>query len=81
MAQTSDPRPNDPRPRPWIAFLAGAVVMLVIVLVWMAWNATRSAITATLRADVALPQRSLPLPKTPPPEGPHLPKPPVPAPR
>jgi hypothetical protein len=82
MTQTSDPRPTDPRPRPWIAFLAGAVVMLAIVLVWMAWNATRSAITSTLRADMALPHRSaLPLPRTPPPEGPHLPKPPVPTPR
>jgi hypothetical protein len=47
----------------------------------MAWNAGRSAVTTTLRAQMALRRAELPLPRTPPPEGPHLPKPPVPAPR
>jgi hypothetical protein len=76
MAETTDHRP-----RPWLAFLAGAVVMLLIVLLWMAWRATQTAVT-TLRADMVLPRSSgLPIPKTPPPEGPHLPKPPVPTPK
>jgi hypothetical protein len=76
MAQTTDPRP-----RPWIAFLAGAVAMLVVVLVWMAWRATQTAMTVALRADMALHRPALPIPRTPPPEGPRLPKPPVPTPR
>jgi hypothetical protein len=76
MADTSEHRTPA-----WAAFLAGAVTMLIIVLLWMAWVASRSAVTATLRAQMALRRAELPLPTTPPPEGPRLPKPPVPAPR
>ena len=75
MAETSQDRTPV-----WVAFLAGAVTMLVIVLLWLAWNATQSAVTAALRADLFLSRRELSLPRTPP-EVPHLPKPPVPAPR
>jgi hypothetical protein len=74
MAETTDHRP-----RPWLAFLAGAVVMLLIVLVWMAWNAAQSAVGSALRADFR--RLSVPVPTAPPPEGPRLPRPPVPTPR
>jgi hypothetical protein len=76
MAQTSDPRS-----RQWAAFLAGAVVMLLIVLVWFAWRGVDVGVGA-LR-DVTLPHRpSLPaLPTNPPPEGPHLPPAPLPTPK
>ncbi|HEX3699282.1 MAG TPA: hypothetical protein VHV27_01275 [Phenylobacterium sp.] len=77
MARTSEPHTN-----PWIAFAAGAVVMLLIVLLWAAWNRAHDA-AGTLRADLALPSRSeLPsLPTNPPPEGPRLPQVPSPEPR
>ena len=76
MAHTSDPRS-----RPWAAFLAGAVVMLVIVLVAWAWSRSREAAGA-LRADVALPAADLlSLPSAPPPQGPRLPRLPLPTPR
>jgi hypothetical protein len=75
MADTSEHRTPA-----WAAFLAGAVIMLIIVLLWMAWVASRSAVVTTLRAEMALRRTELPLPRTPPPEGPHLPT-PVPAPR
>lgn len=76
MAQTSDPRS-----RQWAAFLAGAVVMLAIVLVWRAWSRSRET-AGTLRADVALPSPELPsLPTTPPPTGPKLPQLPLPTPK
>lgn len=70
MARTTGRRTN-----PWIAFIAGAVAMLLLVLVWMAWDRTREA-TSGLRADLAFPHGpSLPsLPTTPPPEGPKLPQ-------
>jgi len=74
-------RTTDPRPRVWIAFLAGAVAMLAILLIWVAWRAAQTAVTTTLRADMVLPRRTLPIPRTPPPEGPRMPKPPVPTPR
>lgn len=77
MAQISEPRP-----RPWIAFLAGAVVMLLLALIWFAWSRGRDAINVvaygiTLPRAAALP----PLPIVPPPEGPHLPQQPVPTPK
>jgi hypothetical protein len=80
MAQRPDPR-TAPQTRSWIAFLTGAVVMLVIVLAWLAWSRSQDAV-GTLRADVALARPDLPsLPTTPPPEGPRLPSVPVPTPR
>ena len=77
MAQISEPRP-----RPWIAFLAGAVVMLLLALVWLAWSRSQDAINV-VASGIALPRAAaLPsLPTVPPPEGPHLPRPPVPTPR
>ena len=76
MAHTSDPRSG-----PWAAFLAGAVVMMAIVLAAWAWSRTREAAGA-LRADVALPAADLPsLPTAPPPEGPRLPQLPLPTPK
>lgn len=63
----------------WLAFLAGAVAMLVIVLLVLAWNATRTALTDTLTMGLRRPDLSLPT--TPPPEGPRMPRPPVPTPR
>ncbi|MDB5419283.1 MAG: hypothetical protein JWP50_2702 [Phenylobacterium sp.] len=77
MAQISEPRA-----RPWIAFLAGAVVMLLLVLVWLAWTRSQEAIS-TVASGVTLPRTAaLPsLPTAPPPEGPHLPRPPAPTPR
>jgi hypothetical protein len=79
MAETSDHR-SAPRNRTWIAFVAGAVAMLAIVLVWLALTRAQEA-SGSLRADIALPRPPLPsLPTTPPPEGPHLPRVPVPNP-
>jgi hypothetical protein len=77
MAQISEPRA-----RSWIAFLAGAVVMLLLALVWFAWTRGQEAINVvasgfTLPRTAALPS----LPTGPPPEGPHLPRPPVPTPK
>jgi hypothetical protein len=77
MAQISEPRP-----RSWIAFLAGAVVMLLLALVWLAWSRGQQAISTVassfaLHRTIALPS----LPTVPPPEGPHLPRPPAPTPR
>jgi len=75
MAQRSQPRD-----RPWIAFVAGAVAMLAITLVWLAWNRIENP--GEFRADVALPHTELPsLPSVPPPEGPKLPKLPLQTPR
>ncbi|MFC3069271.1 hypothetical protein [Phenylobacterium soli] len=77
MAQTSDPRQ-----RTWIAFLAGAVAMLAIVLLWLALSGAHGLMGEALRADVALPRGpALPNPDAPPPEGPHVPKLPLPTPR
>lgn len=77
MAHTSDQRG-----RPWIAFLAGAVAMLAIVLLWLAWTRTDGMVRGALRADIALPQApEAPTPNAPPPEGPHLPRAPLPVPR
>jgi hypothetical protein len=63
---------------PWIAFLAGAVAVLAVVLIALAW--WRSAhlaenLTASLRATPDLPS----LPHMP--EGPKLPNPPIPQPK
>jgi hypothetical protein len=75
MAQTTDRRT-----RPWIAFVAGAVATLAIVLVWLAWNRVENP--GAFRADIALPRAELPdLPTAPPPQGPRLPKLPLPTPR
>ena len=80
MARTSERRSGSTTPS-WIAFLAGAVAMLAIVLVWLAFSGARDA-AGTFRADVALPKPALPsLPTTPPPEGPRLPPVPPPQPR
>ena len=80
MAHETEPRP-DPKTRTWIAFAAGAVAMLAIVLAWLAFDRMHEA-AGTLRADIALPKPDLPsLPTTPPPEGPHLPRVPTPQPR
>ena len=73
--------PADPRSRQWIAFLAGAVAMLALVMIWLAWSRLHDA-AGTLRAEVALPSADLPsLPTNPPPEGPHPPRLPLPGPR
>lgn len=79
MAETSEHRTRENRTPAWAAFLTGAVVMLLVVLVWMAWNATQSALGAAIRADFR--RLVVPFPSAPPPEGPRLPKPPVPTPR
>ena len=63
----------------WAAFLAGAVVMLLIVLIWLALDATQSVVGTALRADFR--RLTVPVPAAPPPEGPRLPQPPVPSPR
>ena len=76
MAQTSDSRT-----RPWIAFVAGAVAMLAVGLIWLAWTRTHDA-ARVVRADVALPAADLPsIPTAPPPEGPQMPQLPVPTPK
>jgi cytochrome oxidase assembly protein ShyY1 len=73
MAETS-PR----RFSPWIAFLAGGVAMLALVLAvfgwWQAQRATQ-AVKINLRDAPALPS----LPQTP--NGPRLPPPPIPKPQ
>lgn len=70
----------EPRSRQWIAFLAGAVAMLALVLIWLAWSRLHEA--ASLRADVRLPSTDLPsLPSQPPPEGPRPPRMPLPTPK
>jgi spore maturation protein SpmA len=80
MAQTSDRRPGSPA-RSWIAFTAGAVAMLAIVLLWLALSRAHEA-AGMLRANVAMPKPALPsLPTAPPPEGPRLPPVPTPQPR
>lgn len=77
MAHTSESRS-----RTWVAFLAGAVAMLAIVLLWLAWSRTDAAMRGAFRADMALPERpELPLPNAPPPEGPRLPRAPLPIPK
>ena len=74
MAETS-PRPTNP----WLAFAAGAVVAVAVVMVWLAWSgasriseAVPLAIPAPRLADVPLP--SLP-------DAPRIPDAPVPRPR
>jgi hypothetical protein len=77
MAKSSEPRTPT-----WAAFAAGAVAMLVVVLLWAAWNSTHEA-GRLLRADLALSRAAdLPsLPRDPPPTGPRLPRFPLPGPR
>ena len=71
---------SETRSRPWAAFLAGAVVMLLLVLAWSAWRRMDEGV-AVLR-DLKLPRlQDLPVPASPPPEGPRLPPGPAPAPR
>lgn len=67
----------------WAAFLAGAVSMLAIVLLWAAWTRMQDATTSMLRADLAIPRTpDLPsLAPSPPPTGPKLPQIPIPGPR
>lgn len=66
------------RASPWVAFTAGAVAMLALVLAWTAWNRLSEA---PRRIDVAvgpdLPH--LPAPRLP--DAPRLPAAPMPAPR
>jgi hypothetical protein len=78
MAKSSESRSNT-----WAAFAAGAVSMLVIVLLWIAWSRMQNATTSVLRADLAIPRTAdLPsLPTRPPPTGPKLPQIPMPGPR
>lgn len=64
----------------WPAFLAGAVVMLLIALAWLAWSRTDQAMRIIGRLMVPRPPAA-DFPRTPPPEGPHVPKIPVPKPR
>ena len=74
MAETS-PR----RTSPWMAFCAGAVVMLAIVLAWWALSAGRRAVDkVTLVAPIPRPS-DLTVPHLP--NGPKLPNPPVPMPK
>ena len=66
------------RTSPWIAFLAGAVAVLAIVLAVIAWSHRGDAadgLKMTLRSAPDLPS----LPHMP--EGPKLPDPPIPKPR
>jgi hypothetical protein len=73
MAETARRRTS-----PWVAFLAGAVVMLALLLGWTAWNKTREA---PRRLGVALnpPLPHVPVPR--PPDAPMIPKPPIPKPQ
>jgi len=68
------------RTTPWIAFLAGAVAMLAVALIWYAWqgrdDATRAA-DAAIRAADGLP--SLKPPRLP--DAPRIPDAPVPVPK
>jgi hypothetical protein len=64
---------------PWIAFLAGAVAMLAIALLWFAWQGRDEAAVAAKAAAVAM--WSVPELKRPRlPEAPHIPDNPVPRP-
>ena len=73
MAEASSQRPN-----PWIAFLAGAVAVLAVVLIAFAWmqaGHVGDGVKLSLRDTPSLPV----LPRTP--EGPKLPDPPIPRPK
>jgi hypothetical protein len=74
MAEVSNQRTS-----PWIAFLAGAVVMLAIVLIAFAWwrgEQAAQGVTLALRNAPDLP----PLPRMPP-DAPRLPGAPIPKPK
>ena len=72
MAETSR------RTSPWVAFTAGAVAMLALLLAWTAWNRTRDAgDRLEVAVGPALPH--VPAPRLP--EAPRLPDAPVPTPR
>ncbi|RAK60617.1 hypothetical protein DJ021_12770 [Phenylobacterium hankyongense] len=67
------------RTSPWMAFCAGAVVMLAIVLAWWALSAgRRAADRVTLIAPIPRPS-DLRVPHLP--SGPKLPNPPMPVPK
>jgi hypothetical protein len=73
MAQASPQRTN-----PWIAFLAGAVAVLAVVLLAFGWqqgHRVAEGLKLTLRDAPNLPS----LPQMP--EGPKLPDPPIPKPK
>jgi len=65
---------------PWMAFLAGAVAVLVLALLWYAWQgrdgATRAADTA-IRAAEGVPQIAPPRL----PDAPRIPDAPIPVPK
>ena len=68
------------RTSPWIAFVAGAVAMLAVALLWYAWqgrdDASRTA-SAAIRAAEGIPQIEPPRL----PDAPRIPDAPVPVPK
>ena len=64
---------------PWIAFAAGAVAMLVLVLAWFAWQVRDEAALLAKATGAAV--RSIPLQSPRLPEAPRIPDNPVPQPR
>jgi hypothetical protein len=73
-------RVSEHRPSPWIAFAAGAVVMLLLALLWFAWI-SRADASRTVRAaaEVAADLPELKAPRLP--EAPRLPDAPKPVPK
>ncbi len=67
------------RPSPWIAFTAGVVATLAIVLAWWALSASRRAAPGVHFAAPMPNVAELPAPRLP--EAPRLPDPPIPGPR
>jgi hypothetical protein len=68
------------RTSPWIAFVAGAVAMLAVALLWYAWQGRDDATTAAdsaIRAADAIPQMEPPRL----PDAPRLPDVPIPVPK
>jgi hypothetical protein len=68
------------RTSPWIAFVAGAVAMLAVALLWYAWQGTDDAsktASAAIRAAEGIPQIKPPRM----PEAPRIPDAPIPIPK
>jgi hypothetical protein len=73
-------RLSEHRSSPWVAFAAGAVVMLLIALLWSAWaNREAPASAARLAAGAIERAPNLPRPKLP--DAPRLPDAPTPMPK
>ena len=74
MAETSPRRAN-----PWVAFAAGALVVVLALLVWLAWSGG-SRMSEDVRLTVPTPRLAdAPLPDLP--DAPRLPDAPIPTPR